>query len=105
MPLAAAHALAFFFAAGVARFGWFMANYPERGYKIFLFGQEPAFGKRCVLIWSRTVGWMFTIGGCLGTVLYMVMIPIDLFHSHWPKDLVSWVPHPFRTKSESPQQR
>jgi hypothetical protein len=81
MPLAAAHALGFFFAAAVARFGWFMANYPERGIKIFLFGQEPAFGKKYVLIWSRTVGWFFTIFGCLGMVLCMVMIPIDLFHS------------------------
>jgi hypothetical protein len=81
MPIAAAHTLGFLFAAAVARFGWFMAHNPERGYRIFLFGQEPAFGKRFLVIWSRTVGWMFTVGGCLGTVLYLVFIPIDLFHS------------------------
>ncbi len=58
-----------------------MAHNPERGYRIFLFGQEPAFGKRFAIMWSRTVGWMFTVGGFLGTLLYLVLIPIDLFHS------------------------
>lgn len=82
MPIVAAHVISLFLAAAVARLGWFMAHNPERGYRIFLFGQDPAFGKRLAVAWSRTVGWMFTVGGCLGTVLYVVLIPIDLFHSH-----------------------
>src|ERR1700758_5087199 len=45
----------------VARLGCFMAQNPERGYRIFLFGQEPAFGKRLAVGWSRAVRWMFTV--------------------------------------------
>jgi hypothetical protein len=82
MPIAYAHALMLLVSAGVARLGWFLAHDPERGYRIFLFGQEPAFGKRLAVGWSRAVGWMFTVGGCLGTLLYLVLIPIDLFHFH-----------------------
>jgi len=82
MPAAYAHALMLFFSAAVARLGWFMVRKPERGYRIFLFGQEPPFGKRFAIGWSRTAGWMFTVGGCLGTLLYLFLIPIDLFRSH-----------------------
>jgi ABC-type uncharacterized transport system permease subunit len=81
MPIAAAHALMFLVAAAVARLGWFMAHNPERGYRIFLFGQEPAFGKRFALGWSKTVGWVFTVGGCFGSVFYLVLIPIDFFRA------------------------
>lgn len=82
MHIAVAHALGLFFATAVAKLGWFLAHNPERGYRVFLFGQEPPFGKRFALTWSRTVGWMFAVGGWLGAVLYLVLIPIDLFHSH-----------------------
>jgi len=69
-----------FFAAAVARFGWFMAHYPEKAIRIFTFGTEPACGKRFGLTWSRVVGWIFTVGGCIGTVLYLILIPVDFFH-------------------------
>ena len=81
MHAALAHVLMLGFAATMARFGWFMVHNPERACRIFLFGQEPAFGKRFAIAWSRTAGWMFMAGGCFGTVLYLVLIPIDLFHS------------------------
>lgn len=78
MLIVAAHAIMLLMAAAMARFGWFMAHNPERGYCIFLFGQEPAFGKQLAVAWSRTVCWMFTVGGYLGALLYLVLIPIDI---------------------------
>lgn len=82
MRAAFAHALMLFVAAAVARLGWFMVHDPERAIAFFTFGTEPAFGKRFALTWSKMAGWVFTAGGCLGTVLYLVLIPIDIFHSH-----------------------
>jgi hypothetical protein len=75
-----AHALMLMFATAVARFGWFMAHKSERGSRFFTFG-EPAFGKQLAIAWSRAVGWFFTVGGCLGIALYLVLIPIDLLHA------------------------
>ena len=71
-----------FAAAAMARLGWFMAHNPQRAVCFFTLGIQPAFGKRLAITWSRVVGWTFTVGGCLGTVLYLVLISIDLFHSH-----------------------
>ncbi len=81
MSIAAAHVLMFFVAAAIARFGWFMAHKPERAIRIFLFGQDPAFGRRFAIAWSKSVGWMFTIVGCFGSVLYPVLIAFNLFHA------------------------
>jgi hypothetical protein len=81
MHAAFAHAFMLVFAAATARFGWFMAHDPERASRLFTFGTEPAFGKRFVLSWSRVVGWVFIVGGCVGSALYLVLIAIDLFHS------------------------
>ena len=82
MQAAFAHTLMLFVAAAVARLGWFMAQNPERAIRFFTFGTEPASGKRFALTWSKMAGWVITVGGCLGTVLYLVLVPIDIFHSH-----------------------
>jgi hypothetical protein len=82
MQAAFVHALMLSVAAALAWFGWFMAHNPERAIRFFTFGTEPAFGKRFALTWSRAVGWTFTVGGCLGSMLYLVLISVDLFHSH-----------------------
>jgi hypothetical protein len=81
MQAAFAHVLMLMFAAATARLGWFMAHNPERASRFFTFGTEPAFGKRLAIAWSIAAGWFFTVGGCLGIALYLVLIPIDLFHS------------------------
>lgn len=71
-----------FAAAAKARLGWFMAHNPQRAVRFFTFAIQPAFGRRLATTWSRIVGRTFTVGGYLGTVLYLVLISIDLFHSH-----------------------
>jgi len=81
MQAATAHAFMLLFAVALARLGWFMAHNPERASRLFTFGTEPAFGKRLALTWGRAVGWFFTVGGCLGIALYLVLITIDLLHS------------------------
>jgi len=82
MQTALAHALMLVFAIALTRFGWYMSHAPERALRVFTFGAEPAFGKRLGLAWCKATGWFFIVGGCLGVVLYLVLIPIDLWHSH-----------------------
>jgi hypothetical protein len=59
-----------------------MARAPERALRVFTFGAEPAFGKRFGLAWCKVTGWFFIVGGCIGIVLYSVLIPIDFWSSH-----------------------
>ena len=82
MQAVAAHALMLVFAAAAARLGWFMVRAPERALRVFTFGAEPAFGKQFGMAWCKAAGWLFTLMGCLGIVLYLVLIPIDLWHAH-----------------------
>jgi hypothetical protein len=81
MDAAFAHALMLAFAAATARLGWFMIHNPERTSRFFTFGTEPPFGKRLAIAWSKATGWLFTVGGCFGVALYLVLIPLDLFRS------------------------
>jgi hypothetical protein len=81
MRAAFAHVLMLVFAAAIARLGWFMTHNPARASRFFTFGTEPSFGKWLALAWSNAVGWLFTLGGCFGIALYLVLIPLDLFHS------------------------
>jgi len=68
------------FAAAVAGLGGYMVRAPERALRVFTFG-EPAFGKRFGVAWCKAAGWLFIVGGCFGIVLYLVLIPIDLWRS------------------------
>jgi len=70
------------FAAAVAGFGRYMVQAPERALRVFTFGAGPAFGKRFGMAWCKAAGWLFIVGGCLGVVLYLVLIPIDLWRLH-----------------------
>jgi hypothetical protein len=68
-----AHALMFVFAAALARFGRFLAHDLIVLSVSLPSGTEPAFGKRFALSWSRVASWFFSVGGCLGCVLYLVL--------------------------------
>ena len=82
MQSAFAHALMLAFAAAMMGFGRYMVRAPERALRVFTFGAEPTFGKRFGVAWCKAAGWLFTVGGCFGIVLYLTLIPIDLWHSH-----------------------
>jgi hypothetical protein len=58
-----------------------MAHSPTRTLRFFTLGTEAAFGHRFGVIWCRIVGWLFTVGGSLGVLLYLVLLPIDLWRS------------------------
>jgi cytochrome b561 len=81
MQAALVHVFMLIFAGALARLGWFMSHNPERASRLFTFDTGSPFGKRLALTWSRAVGWFFTVGGCIGITLYLVLIPIDLLHS------------------------
>ena len=76
-----AHTLMLVFAAVVARIGWFMAHNPERALRFFTLGTDPVLGKIFETIWCRTLGWIFTWFFGIGVVFYLILIPIDIFHS------------------------
>jgi cytochrome b561 len=81
MRAALAHTLMLVFAAVVARTGWFMAHAPERALRFFTLGTDPVFGKTFGATWCRTLGWIFTWFFGIGVVFYLILIPIDIFHS------------------------
>jgi hypothetical protein len=82
MQAASAHFLALVFAVIIARLGWYMAHNPVRTLRFFTFGTGPAFGQKVGVAWCRFVGWLFAVGGSLGVLLYLVLIPIDFWRSH-----------------------
>jgi hypothetical protein len=81
MQAAFAHSLMFVVAAVIAILGWYMARNPMRTLRFFTFGTEPAFGHEFGVAWCRIVGWFFAVGGTLGVLLYLVLLPMDLLAS------------------------
>jgi hypothetical protein len=81
MQAAFAHFLMLAFAVLMAKLGWYMAHNPMRALRFFTFGTEPAFGNRFGGVWCRVVGWRFAVGGSLGVLLYLVLIPFDFWRS------------------------
>lgn len=59
-----------------------MAHNPVRTLRFFTFGTEPAFGHKAGVAWCRSVGCFFAVGGSLGLLLYLVLLPIDFWRSH-----------------------
>jgi len=55
-----------------------MLRHPDRTIRFFLFGSDPPFAQRLALLWAKSSGWLFTVIGTFGVILYLVMIPIDL---------------------------
>ncbi len=81
MQAAFAHFLMLVVAAAMATLGWYMAHNPTRTLRFFTFGTEPAFGQRFGVAWCRIVGWFFAVGGSLGMLLYLVLLPMDFWRS------------------------
>jgi cytochrome b561 len=81
MQAAFAHVLMLVFAAAIARLGWFITRNSEQASRFFTLGAEPVFGKRFAVIWTKAIGWVFTVVGCFGVALYSVLIPLDLFRA------------------------
>jgi cytochrome b561 len=81
MQAASGHFLMLVFAAVIARLGWYMAHNPTRTLRFFTFGTEPAFGHKFGVAWCRIGGWFFAVGGSLGVLLYLVLLPMDFWRS------------------------
>jgi cytochrome b561 len=82
MNAALAHTVMLVFAAAVAVVGWLMAHNSARASRFLTFGLEPAFGAKYCIMFTRFLGWFFFIMSGLGTVLYMILVPLDILHSH-----------------------
>jgi hypothetical protein len=81
MEAAFAHFLMLGFAILVAKLGYYIAHNPTRTLRFLTIGTEPAFGHKFGAVWCRIVGWVFAVGGSLGTLLYLVLIPLDFWRS------------------------
>ncbi len=78
MQLALAHFVGLLFAAGMVFLGRLILRHPDRVVRAFHLGTEPALGKKFALLWAKSSGWLFTVIGTFGVILYLVMIPIEL---------------------------
>jgi cytochrome b561 len=81
MQAAFAHFLMLVVAAVMAILGSYMARNPTRTLRFFTFGTEPAFGHKFGVASCRIVGWFFAVGGTLGVLLYLVLLPMDVWRS------------------------
>jgi cytochrome c biogenesis protein CcdA len=73
------HAIGLVIAVGLAFLGRFVIRHPERMVSFFAFGAGS--GKGFFVGFSRDMGWVWCIGGILGTIMYLIMIPVDLLSS------------------------
>jgi hypothetical protein len=55
--------------------GYLISSYPEKTSRIFTFGQQP---NRYSITFFRIVGRVFLVMFALGTLMYLVLIPLDL---------------------------
>ncbi len=78
MEAAIAHLLMLAVACLIARLGWFMTRKPEKASRWFMLKERPVVGEKFAVGWTRMCGWLFTVSGCLGVLLYVVLIPFDL---------------------------
>jgi hypothetical protein len=69
------------FAAGMLWLGLYLKRTPETAYRWFTFRQRAALGERFAIGWARAAGWLFTVFGSLGVVMYLFLIPFDLLRS------------------------
>jgi hypothetical protein len=79
MEAALTHGLMLLFAAGMARLGWYMKQNPKSASRWFTLRERPMVGESFAIGWTRIMGWFFTVSACIGIVLYLVIIPFDLF--------------------------
>ena len=79
MQEACYHAIGLVFAVALAILGRFVTRHPERMVRFFTFGAANETG--FFVGFSRAVGWFYFVGGILGVITYLIMIPFDLMHS------------------------
>jgi hypothetical protein len=73
------HTIGLMFSAAMTLLGRLIARQPNRMVRFFTLGMGSE--TRIALGFSRITGWFFLVMGCVGVILYLVMIPIDLLHS------------------------
>ena len=73
------HTIGLMFSAATEILGWLIERQPNRFIRFFRFGMGTQ--SRIVLGISRIMGWFFLAMGCVGVLLYLIMIPVDLLHS------------------------
>jgi hypothetical protein len=76
MHWALGHFVLFGFAGAISWVGRRMWKHPEKACKVLTFGQPP---NRFSIAFLRIVGQVFTVMFALGAVMYLIMIPLDLF--------------------------
>lgn len=75
MQLALKHFMLLIFAIPISWLGWLISRNPERTSRIFTFGQAPT---KFTVGYFRIVGRVFAIVFALGSIIYLILIPLDL---------------------------
>ena len=71
--------IALIFAIAAALFGRFSLRHPEKVSRFFTFGYGG--DNESNLAFNKVQGWALLIVGIIGAIMFLVMIPIDLFSS------------------------
>jgi cytochrome b561 len=75
MHSAMGHFVLLIFACLISWLGLFMSRKPEKTSRIFAFGQAPT---KFSLGFFRIVGRIFNIFFALASIIYLILIPLDL---------------------------
>ena len=73
------HAIGLVCAGALAWLGRFMIRHPDSVIRFFTLGAGSKI--RFFATFAKAVGWVYLVGGILGSIMYLVMIPIDLLSS------------------------
>jgi len=75
MLLAFQHFVLLIFAGLFLWVGWLMSHNPVKASRVFTLGQVP---NKFTVDFYRIAGWVFTILFALGSIMYVILILLDL---------------------------